>query len=130
MNQTEKSTVADNTGIASAILCTIHCLIVPLLFMIQTVVSSHITLPSWWGWVDYLFLIISFWAVFHSGRHTSNRITKTALWFFWIVLATAIVMEDKLHWLAYIASAGLIATHVRNIINIRRRQAEYNEIAV
>ena len=123
MKKHEQSSISDNTGIISAILCTIHCLIVPALFLAKfwwADSSGTPLLPSWWGRLDYVFLAISFWAVYHSATHTAVRAIKTSLWVFWCMLAVAIIWEAQLHWLAYIASAGLVGTHVRNIVRMRR----------
>jgi len=125
MKKHTSSSISDNTGIASAILCTIHCLIIPALFLAKfwwADSSGATLLPSWWGRLDYVFLVISFWAVYHSATHTAVKTIKVSLWIFWCMLAVAIIYEAQLHWLAYIASAGLVATHIRNIIRIRRQQ--------
>ena len=108
-----KNTIrADRAGITSAILCSVHCLIVPVLFLLKYSLGKKISigLPVWWGYFDYLFLVISFIAVYHSAKRV-----KLALWFFWCVLVVAILFESVLHWMAYIASAGLIASHFWNI---------------
>ena len=115
----ELSAKSDKAGIASAVLCTIHCLVVPVLFLLKMSWTQHtaIDLPSWWEKIDYLFLLISFFAVYHSASHTKTIEIKYSLWLFWSILVLAIVFQSKLHWLAYIASAGLVITH---LINIRR----------
>lgn len=113
---------SDRLGIASAVLCMIHCMIVPLAFVLKVWWSNHTVyiLPSWWGMLDYFFLVISFIAVFHSSSHALSRNIKVSFWFFWAVLTTAIIFEDAIHWLAYVASAGLITTH---LINLRMQRS-------
>ncbi len=103
------------------LLCTIHCLAIPIFFAIKFWWADKyvLTLPSWWHLLDYVFLLISFWAVYHSASHTHFREIKMALWTFWVMLAIAIFFEEQLHWLAYIASAGLISTHYINIRRLR-----------
>jgi len=117
---------ADKLGIASAVICTVHCLVVPALFLFKywwtnttgkTLFSGG--LPVWWELFDYLFLIVGFIAVYHASSHAAGRNIKKALWFFWCCLGIAVVFENSLHWMAYIASAGLIGTH---FINIRKHQ--------
>jgi hypothetical protein len=130
----EKSVAADNTGIVSAILCTIHCLIIPVLFLAKFWLTGnrpeHI-LPPWWHQLDYLFLGISLWAVYHSASHTKAKKIRASLWIFWSMLAIAILFEDTLHRMAYIASAGLIGTHLRNIMTIKklRKQTNFSMLA-
>ena len=123
MNANKIYTQADKAGIASAVLCMVHCLVIPLVFLMKFWFADSALvrgLPSWWHQLDYVFLAISFFAVYHSAGHTLYREIKLALWVFWTVLAVAIVFEDSIHWLAYVASAGLIATHYVNIRRIRK----------
>lgn len=116
---TQKADVrSDKVGIASAVLCTVHCLVVPLLLLIKiswTETQIAFQLPSWWELIDYIFLAISFYAVSHSAKHTSNSYIRLSLLAFWCILAISVIFQAKLHWLAYIASAGLVITHLMNI---------------
>ncbi len=123
MNQKPISVQSDKAGIAAAVLCTIHCLIVPALFLINYLWRTNVAagfLPLWWDKVDYVFLLLSFWAVYHAVKHATLKDIKISLWGFWGLLAVAIVFENYVHWLAYIASAGLVITHLRNIHLINR----------
>ncbi len=117
------TTAADKLGILSAIICTAHCLLIPAFFMLRYswhgAENPHHNgdsgLPSWWEMLDYIFLVIGLYAVYHASTHTSFRPVKAALWFFWGILAVAVVFEDSLHFLVYVASLGLVATHFFNI---------------
>ncbi len=113
---------SDQAGIASAVLCTVHCLVVPVLFLLRFSVADNTAfhLPVWWEKLDFVFLAVSFAAVYHSAGHTRTREIKLSLWTFWLVLAIAIIFQAQLHWLAYLASAGLIVTHFLNIRLMRR----------
>ncbi len=124
------NTGADKLGITSAIICAVHCLVIPAIFLIKfsltdgmnAATGSHIWgsgLPYWWETIDYVFLVIGFVAVYHASGHSPIRGVKISLWFFWLCLAIAVVFESKLHWMAYIASAGLVFTH---FINIRKHK--------
>ena len=114
---------ADKTGIASAILCTVHCLVVPAYFLLQKwwVTANTTLLPGWWEWLDYAFLLISFSAVYHASTHAGNKLIKISLWISWIVLAIGILVP-QLHWVTYLASAGLIATHFINLRQITNKR--------
>ena len=116
------STASDRAGITSAVLCTIHCLVIPVLFLLKFSFtdSSPLNLPSWWEQLDYVFLLVSFLAVYHSANHTPTRQIKISLWVFWAILAISIIFQAHLHWMAYIASAGLVITHFINIRNIKK----------
>ena len=126
---------ADKLGITSAVICTIHCLIVPMIFLLKYWWTNNMGnaffgggLPVWWEKVDYVFLIVGFIAVYHASRHAPAKGVKVSLWFFWLCLAIAIFFESTLHWLAYIASAGLVATHFVNIRQHRKKTKQYNTI--
>jgi hypothetical protein len=131
MDSTGYNEGADKLGIASALVCTVHCLLIPALFLIKYLWAGNTgeglpglgsvhhgggMLPWWWESLDYLFLIVSFIAVYHAASHAASTAIKLSLWVFWSFLATSIFFE-QLHWMAYIASAGLIVTH---LINLRR----------
>jgi hypothetical protein len=123
MHHTKASSVSDKTGITSAVLCTVHCLIIPILFLVKFWWSDKgiiVLLPAWWEKLDFLFLLISFLAVYHSASHTPVKNIRILLWLFWAILAVSIIFATPLHWLAYIASAGLIGTHLFNIRRIRK----------
>lgn len=126
------TTIADKLGIASAVICAVHCLIIPLLVLLKyswrdSVAHVHAghadVLPVWWHLLDYLFLVVGLVAVAHASAHAAGRWVRVALWFFLLCLAVAVVFEDNLHWMAYIASAGLIFTHFINIRRHRRARA-------
>jgi hypothetical protein len=114
---------SDKAGIASAFLCTIHCLIIPVLLLVRAPLANNTQLPEWWSRLDYVFLLISFLAVYHSAAHTRRKEIKVALWIFWAILAISIIFEATLHNMAYFASAGLIATHLVNLRQSRKAVA-------
>ena len=108
---------SDKTGITSALLCTVHCMVIPALFLVKywQADNNAFTLPNWWEKLDYVFLAISLWAVYHSAAHARFVQVKISLWFFWCLFALAVVFDKTLHMLAYVASAGLIVTHLINL---------------
>ena len=125
---------ADKLGITSAVICAVHCLVIPAILLLKyswadaggTIPVSQgwgSGLPSWWETLDYVFLAVGFYAVFHASTHAPAKGIKIALWFFWLCLAVAVVFEQYLHWIAYIASAGLVVTHFVNIRKHMTRNA-------
>jgi len=82
-------------------------------------------LPYWWESIDYLFLVVGFIAVYHASAHAAGKSIKVSLWLFWLCLCVAVVFEHKLHWMAYVASGGLITTHFVNIRRHRKNAARY-----
>ncbi|MEP3210818.1 MAG: MerC domain-containing protein [Maribacter sp.] len=101
-------------------LCLAHCVATPFLFAAHTGhVQGHHSHPQWWGFIDILFMVISFLAVFWSVRNTSKYSMKVALWISWALLAMTIVNE-KLELIGlieafiYIPSMALIVLHLYN----------------
>lgn len=114
-------------------------MVVPLIFLVRFsltdttvahVHAGHHILPGWWESLDYVFLAVGFYAVFHAAGHAASKAVKKLLWLFWVCLAAAVVFHAHLHWLSYFASAGLIGTHLFNIrlhagaIRHRKNQSE------
>lgn len=126
------TTGADRLGITSAVICAVHCLVIPAIFLLRYSVADAggadwgVGLPAWWEKLDYLFLLVGFVAVYHASAHASGIGIKLSLWVFWVFLAVAVVFEQYLHWLAYIASVGLIGTHFVNIRNHRMLRPKNN----
>jgi hypothetical protein len=122
VNTTNQTIKSDKTGIASAVICSVHCLVIPALLLIKINTNSVVAwnLPEWWHSLDYIFLLVGFYAVYHSSQHAHSNYIKVSLWVFWIILAIAIIFEKSLYWMAYIASAGLITTHSINLRRIRK----------
>ncbi|WP_299252837.1 MerC domain-containing protein [uncultured Aquimarina sp.] len=110
----------DSIGAIASTLCLIHCIATPLIFIVQ---SSSMTccngVPAWWGSIDYLFLIISFFAIYHSTQTTSKNWIKTSLWLSFLSLTT-IIVNEKNAWfyldekLIYVPTIALIVLHLYN----------------
>lgn len=115
---TQKS---DNLGVFASSLCMIHCMATPFIFVAQTCTASCCaTSPTWWKWIDYLFLAISFFAVYRSTQTSSNQFVKKALWFSWFALFMVIVNEslqivDLPKMYTYIVAFVLIGFHIYNL---------------
>ena len=111
----------DNIGIIASTLCLIHCVATPIIFIAQSysMASCH-GAPTWLGFIDYFFLVISFFAVYRSVQTTSKNWIKTALWLSFFALFIVIINE-KTAWfhldekLIYVPAIALIALHVYNL---------------
>lgn len=114
------STKADLIGIASAVLCLIHCLVPPVLFLFfgHLIEHSHEHFFRW----DYLFLIISCYAVYHASQHAVNTSIKGLLWASFGVLTIAILFHhiSFMAYIAYLASFGLIGGHLINLRMLKK----------
>ena len=120
MNTFRLITKSDVIGSSASLLCLIHCIATPFLFVAQAEISTHSeTHPFWWGALDIFFLIISYLAVWWSGQTTSKKWMRSSLWMSWILLAV-IVLNEKLSVFSlpeeaiYLPAVGLIILHLYN----------------
>ncbi|WP_350288640.1 MerC domain-containing protein [uncultured Croceitalea sp.] len=117
---TFKALSSNNIGAIASVLCLIHCLATPFIFLVQAGVlafeNSH---QQWWGLLDLVFLVISLLAVWRSGKTTSKPSLGLALWISWIFLAF-IVLNEKLTLFQlpeetiYFPSLALVFFHLYN----------------
>ena len=83
---------SDYIGAIAGVLCIIHCIITPLLFLINAELATKQTLFSL-QLIGYLFLIISFFAVYISALNTTNNTVKVLFFLFWGALLFLILNE-------------------------------------
>jgi len=112
---------ADLLGALASGLCMIHCIATPFLFIAQTCSATCCeAAPNWWSWLDYAFLVISFIAVWQTGKTSSKNWVKYALWISWVLLLVTIINE-KLILIAlpeaaiYLPALALVALHFYNL---------------
>lgn len=87
---------ADALGIVAGITCLVHCTVSPFLFLARTCMAaccSGSDIPFWWQWIDYLFVMISFGAIYYATRNTTKKWIRNALWFSWVILLFTITNE-------------------------------------
>ncbi len=123
MNSSKNQSAVDLFGAVISSLCLIHCIITPIIFVAKPVLETtglrgehgH---TSWWGALDFVFLILSFLAVWYSAHHTPFGKIASLLWFFWVVFALGLVLEfiaiPQSKWFLYIGSISLAITHFIN----------------
>lgn len=110
----------DTLGMAASILCMIHCLVTPLLFITQTSIATNEVASIWWKNIDYLLLAISFFAVYRSTQKSSNHLINYGLWVTFISLSL-IIINEKMEWfflpeiIIHIAGLILVALHIYNL---------------
>lgn len=112
----------DTFGALASTLCVVHCLITPLVFFASTCSINHeySIIPKWWINLDFLFLLVSFVAIYCSTKTTSKKIMKPALWVSWFLLSFLIVNEKMTllnlpEHFTYIIATGLSALHLYNL---------------
>ncbi|QMU64059.1 MAG: MerC family mercury resistance protein [Flavobacteriaceae bacterium] len=111
----------DTFGTLASVLCVVHCLATPLLFLVHSCSISHCkTTPVWWKSLDYFFLTISFFAIYRSAQTTSKNFMKYALWTSWAILFILIINE-KMQWASiteiatYCTAFTLAGLHIYNL---------------
>jgi len=116
-----KSTDYDFVGASASTLCMIHCLMTPFLFAAQATVSSSCSdiSPTWWKTLDYVFLIVTFIAIYFTAKSTSLKWLVNALYVFWFVLALLMInnlyhLVNIPHAFIYIPAIGLASLHLYN----------------
>lgn len=110
----------DSLGALAGMLCMLHCFATPFL-IIALAGSASLTeeAPAWWISINYIFLIVAFFAVLRSTQTTSRGFMKPLFWASWIVLSFVIVNE-QFGWLAlpelvtYAAATFLVGLHLYN----------------
>lgn len=116
-----KLITTDGIGIISGSLCLIHCVATPFIFIAKACsVSCCSDAPLWWQSFDYLFLIISFIAIYFVSKNATNQLLKVAFWLSWAVLLVVILNQSfELFYLPknliYVSSFLIITLHLYNI---------------
>ncbi|MAJ45003.1 MAG: hypothetical protein CMF96_09720 [Candidatus Marinimicrobia bacterium] len=100
----------------------VHCLATPFLFLATTTCSATCcdTAPSWWQWIDYVFLIVSFFAVMNSVKKSNSNFIKYALWTSWFGLLLFVINAKfnffyTSEYIKFIPAFSLIALHLWNL---------------
>jgi hypothetical protein len=112
---------SDSIGAVASGLCIIHCIATPLLFIAQTCSATCCDAsPTWWQWLDYAFLAVSFFAVWQTSKTSSKNWVANALWISWVLLLITILNEKlKLITLPettiYLPALALVALHFYNL---------------
>ena len=106
----------DNIGATFSTLCVIHCFATPFLFLTQ---SYMLVVPGWWQALNYMFLALSFFAVYKTSQNSSNQIVKTLLFVFWGILAILLISEEfeLFHlpeFITYLTGLTLAGLHIYN----------------
>lgn len=122
-----KKNIYDYLGIAGSGLCLIHCLAMPTLFFIQNSFAKD--LVKGWNlenvYLDYLFVLLCFFAVFSVTKYGNSWKITTSFWLFFLLFSISILFEEDfeyLNFLGYGASLGLITIHIININHIKKCQ--------
>ncbi len=111
---------ADNIGMASSSLCLVHCIITPFVFIAQAcAVSCCAESPVWWRTIDFLFLTISFVAVYFAAKKSSKKWVRFTFYILFGILSFLIVnhhtgIATLPVQLLYVSAFLLFALHLFN----------------
>lgn len=112
---------ADKLGIAASVLCLIHCIGTPFLFLATSNLTSCCEAFSfWYSALDFIFLLISFLAIYKSIKNSSIAWIKYAMWASWTFLL-AVLINEKIQLLSvvesiiYFPAMMLIFFHIYNL---------------
>lgn len=118
---------ADYVGASASTLCLVHCMLTPVLFTVQAISLNCAELsPVWWKSIDFLFLIISFLAIYYTVKSSTSEWVSRGLYFWWLVLAFIIVNStfqwiNFTHALIYIPALAVSGLHLYNLKYCRNR---------
>lgn len=112
----------DKVGIWSSVLCTVHCLAVPVVMSFSREIDLHHS--TFWNALQILFVAISFWAVRHAASHCSSKVLKFFFWLSFAALAISIFDHHSVigEILNYSAATALIVLHSINIYVQKQKQ--------
>ena len=112
----------DTVGAINSSLCVAHCFATPFLFLTQAQTSlvELSSVPLWWQFLNYVFIVISFFAVSRTVKNSSNQLVKSLLWASWVFLSALILNEEFeiMHMpelLTYFAGIFLASLHIYNL---------------
>ena len=110
----------DVLGTLASSLCLIHCIATPFIFIAKSCSASCCSAtPLWWRFIDYLFLVISFAAIYWTTKSTTLSWIKPILWFSWFMLFV-IIINEKIGLLSlpdtiiYVPAISLVMLHLYN----------------
>ena len=111
---------SDTIGVFTSLVCSIHCFATPILFVAQSGLLSSNIQPLWWESINYIFIALSFIAVYYSAKNTSENIMKPILWVCWLFFVSVILNEmielTRIPELfSYVSAFSLAFVHVYNL---------------
>ena len=120
-NRSEHSFDADILGASASLLCGIHCMATPFIFMAKSSVNKMTceSTPLWWSSLDYIFLLISFFAILHSFKESHSKILKHSLLIVWVILAVLMLNQffefvSVSEWFKNGAALIIVILHLTN----------------
>ena len=110
----------DSIGIFAGALCMIHCIATPFIFIVKACSATCCAdAPLWWTIIDYVFIVISFIAIYFSTKNSRVKWIKFALWISWGLLLITILNHSLLilnlnKYFIYLPASSIILLHIYN----------------
>ena len=111
----------DLIGASASFLCLVHCLATPFVFLIKSSAAVCCSeTPTWWQAIDYIFLVVAFFAVVHvTNNHRSKEWMKFSLVVSWlglllVTLNSTYFLFHITNEIAYIPAISLVCLHLYN----------------
>ena len=123
MNKILNNTIinSDHIGILTGFVCGLHCIATPLFFIyhVELINLNKEEIFSWQS-LNYLFILISFLAIYRSAQNSSKSIIKILMFVSWIFLCLTLLNEQfevfKIEELyTYLAITSLCGLHYYNL---------------
>ncbi|MBT0607365.1 MerC family mercury resistance protein [Aequorivita echinoideorum] len=105
-----KERLFDLAGMGAALLCLIHCLLLPLLLIVPFGITDN-------PYIDMGFLFLGAFPVYRVLSGNATRLVKMTLLISFILIAVSIVVDLIFHMhtgLIYVGAFGLITGHFLN----------------
>ena len=112
---------SDYVGASASGLCLMHCIATPILFLSQaSLISISNEMLFLWQSLNFLFLAISFIAIYYSVQNSSNLYVKILFFLNWLILSALILIElfeilSIAEFYTYIAAISLSILHIYNL---------------
>lgn len=127
MTSVDKAQKIDLIGVVASALCLVHCLVTPFLFLGLFGLSAYTdSVDPVWGSLDWIFLIITLFAVVRSSKSSTRSWLPLAFWSSWALLL-AHVVNEKIGWIelpelfVLIPGLALVIFHSINLRDCRCR---------
>lgn len=110
----------DYLGAIAGFLCFLHCVATPFIFIAKACTHTCCaSTPLWWKSIDYIFLLISFFAIYYAVKDSTKNWIKPALWVSWGLLML-VILNESLSLLSvpeetvYFPTLVIVGLHVYN----------------
>ena len=112
---------SDHVGVTASSLCMLHCFFTPLLFVSQaTSIVFTQEIHFLWQSLNYVFLLISILAIYHTVKNSTKLSVKVLLVLTWLILSSLIINEffeisSLPEIYTYAAAISLSGLHIYNL---------------